>query len=128
MNSKNYLIAEAIISILFGIALFIMPDQFLQGYMNEGDSLGAVARAVARAYGGILFGAGIIAWQNRHAQGAVRKSLLTGFLVIALTGGISSLIELIPGNVSSMGWSTVGICVFLAIWALLLLFQKEKQA
>lgn len=128
MNSKNFFIAEAVISILFGIALLLIPEGFLSSYMNDGDSLGPVARGVARAYGGILAGVGIIAWQNRFAQGAVRKNLLLGLIVINLTAGVAYLIELINSQVNSMAWTSVGICAVLGIWALVLLISNDKQA
>jgi len=127
MNSKNYFITEAIISFLFGIVLILVPTQFLANYMVDGDNLGAVARGVARAYGGLLIGVGIIAWLNRNAQGAVRKSLLIACLVVALTAGIAYLAEVVPGNVNSTTWTTVGICAFLGTWAILLLFKSESQ-
>lgn len=127
MNSTNFFIAEAVISVLFGILLFLIPEQFLHAYMIEGDSIGAVGRGVARAYGGILLGVGIIAWQFRSTQGAIRKTMLLGCLVAAATAGTAYLIELISGQVNSMSWISVGMCTFLVVWALILLLKGKEQ-
>lgn len=128
MNSKIFFIAEAIISILFGLPLLFIPELYLSSYMLEGDSLGQVGTAVTRAYGGLLCGVGIIAWLNRSATGQTRKSLIIGCLIVGVTATISYTLPCINGDATSLAWSTVAVCVFLTIWALILLTKTEQHS
>jgi len=126
MTTKNLFLFNGIVCLLFGIPLLIAPDKLLDLYMVEGDRLGTMGTALARAYASVLIGLGIallIATKAQLSYG--RKALLAlitvgNTLLIFVFGSLT-----MSGGAKPINWSSVVLVLIWAIWGGIL-WAREK--
>jgi len=78
---KLFLGIAAVLAVLFGAMLLIMPAQF---YAPAGISMTPMVATVAQAHGATLIGLGVITWLARDAERRGLIAVLGGSLVVQI--------------------------------------------
>lgn len=113
MELKTLLILKALVSLVFGVPILILPGELLSLF---GLALNAEGMFMAREYGGALLGIAALCWFARNSEGAraLKAIILFGFLYdfvnlfVALHANLSDLMNL-------LGWAIVVIYLFFTI-------------
>jgi len=79
MKLRYVFIANAVISLVFGIVAILFPTQFVGAYGGKIDDVGIV---LTRIIGGTLIGLGAVAWFVRNAPASeIRRGVVMGFMI-----------------------------------------------
>ncbi len=113
MKLKNLLVINAVIALVYGISYQLMPTTVLSLY---GVTTGPGEIFMSRLFGAALIGIGLLTWfvrdiQNNETQRAIIHSLLV-YCFIAL---IVTMHATVTGAMGGVGWTGVGIFLFLTL-------------
>ncbi len=113
MTVKNVLMLNALVALVFGVALIVVPEQLLQIYDVTTDSAGLL---LAQLFGAAALGYAFLTWFARDSAGAGSE----GGLVLALTigwsvGFIVALLGQLSGIMNTLGWSIPGMYLLFAL-------------
>ena len=124
MKIKTLMIINAIIAIVFGVALVIIPGQFLSLYGPLPDE---PLKYTGQLFGAALIGFALLTWTARNATDSdARKAIVFALFVADGVGFIVALIGQLSNVLNQIGWSTVVIYLLLTIgWGY---FQFSKPA
>jgi len=125
MNYRNVVTASAVVSIVYGLLVVLLPGQAVRLYSVELTPPGLY---VAQLFGSSLLGFGLLNWFARQFQeDSVQKSVLTANLVSSALGAIFSLIAQLGGvpGANALGWSTVVLYLLFALAFAYLRFMKS---
>ena len=126
MTVRNLFIVNAIVSIIFGVVLVVIPAQALQQY---GVELPAAGVYVAQLVGSSLIGYAIITWLLRNeGDGLVRQTVLLALFVGYVIAFVASLISQLNGLANGLGWTTVVIDLLFALASAYFRFIKTGTA
>ena len=116
----------AVIAFIFGLSFILVPSQLLSMY---GETLGITGQWVARYLGSAFIGIGVVNWFARNAayNGAMRAIVL-GTFVLAITGLIVAVLDLINGAGNALSWLTIAVYVFLTLGFGYFQFTKPESA
>jgi hypothetical protein len=112
VNPKLALQIGAVLAIVFGLGLALLPAQMLAGF---GLATPNEALIVSRDVGVTLVGVGVIDWLARDATGAVLRGILIGNLVIQVLEFLVNGYELATGALPSQAAGGEIIHVVLAV-------------
>lgn len=111
MKLSSLLVAKAIISIVAGLALLLLPSAFMG---LAGVTLDASGVVMARMVGALLVGIAVMCWFARTADPSVgREALVLGLFVADTLGFVVILLAQLAGLMTAFGW------VFVLLWLLL---------
>lgn len=113
MKLKQLMIIKAIVCIVFGIPMLLIPVKLMALYGLSLDSDGIV---MARLYGAALFGNFLLTWFCRNDAGSL--SLRAAILYLFIYDAINFIVTLtatITGIMNIIGISAVIIYLFFAI-------------
>ena len=123
MKLKGLLIFKAIVSLLNGIALLVVPIRYMA---LIGVSLGVEGAIAARFFGTLLIGIGLICWFSKDGTRSTIGGVLLSLFVTDVIGFILALRIQLAVLMNSLGWIVV------IIWGLLALglgyFRFLKKA
>jgi len=125
MNYRNVVTASAVVSIVYGLLVVLLPGQAVRLYNVELTPPGLY---VAQLFGSTLLGLGLLSWFARQFQeDSVQKSVLTANLVASALGTIFSLIAQLGGvpGANALGWSTVVLYLLFALAFAYLRFMRN---
>jgi hypothetical protein len=111
MRLSLFLTIKAVISIISGLALLLLPGAFMG---LAGVTLDAGGAVMARLVGALLVGIAVLCWVARSSgpsQG--REAALLGLFVGDALGFVVVLIAQLGGIMTAFGW------VFVLLWLLL---------
>jgi len=113
MKLKTLLVIKAIVSLVFGIPVLIVPDKWMSLF---GLALGAEGMFVARQYGGALLGIAALCWFARNSEGAraLKAIIIFGFLYDFVNLFVSLHANL-SGLMNPLGWAIVVAYLFFTI-------------
>ena len=113
MRLSLLMTVNTIITVVFGLALVIAPDQTASLY---GVDVDAHYRQAVRLYGSELLGFAVLTWATRNAPASdARKAIVLALFISYALGFIITLLGQIAGVMNSLGWSTVAIYLFLTL-------------
>jgi hypothetical protein len=113
MNLRTLFMISAIIAVLLGLALILVPASVMNSY---GVEVNDTAIFMARLLGAADLGIGIIAWLVKDSPGSGDlRAILLGFFVGNLLGFVISLVSMLQGVGNALGWITVVIYLLLAL-------------
>lgn len=105
MTLNAFLSIAAVIGIVFGIGMLIVPEQVFELYAipsSEGS------KVIARSLGALIFSVGIMNWIARGVEDSVAlRAILYGNLAIHLLTLVTDLLALTSGAMSAQGWGLV---------------------
>lgn len=112
MSAKTFLPIAAVLYVGFGIGLLLVPVLFMSTY---GVALDAGGALMARILGAALIGFAILFWRVRNLtpSSALHALFLASFVYNLIDLPIVT-IATVTGVMSALGWSAVGLHVFLA--------------
>jgi hypothetical protein len=112
MNLRTFIIISAVLALIYGLGLVFMPVTLLSMY---GFGIGASEKLLSQFFGSELLVLGVIAWLSKDSTGTSVRPLVTGNVVGNTVGTIVSLIGVLNGTMNAVGWSAVGIYLFLTL-------------
>lgn len=113
MKFKTMMIIKAVVCLIFGPALLLAPGVLANLY---GISFGPGVQFFANLYGASMIGVLLLCWLAREAApSAVRTAITWDLVVYDAIGLIVSLLYQLQGGMNALGWSIVGIYLFLTL-------------
>ena len=112
MNLRTFLIISAGLALIYGLGLVFMPVTLLSMY---GFGTGAGEKLLSQFFGSELLVLGVITWLAKDFTGASVRPLVTGNVIGNAVGTIVSLMGALNGTMNAVGWSAVGIYLFLTL-------------
>jgi hypothetical protein len=114
MKLSNFLALKAFVSFIFAIGALLAPVYLVALHGFQLDDFGTV---LARYYGALLFGIGLLCWSLRSklAKSDLRRSILFALLIADTLGFITALAGQLSVNLGLLGW------IDTAIWLILVL-------
>lgn len=112
MSVKSLFQVNAVIALLYGIGLLIVPSPFL-GMYDIGVTTGTAL--VAQLFGVSLIAVGLITWFARDsAPNDARQAIMQGLFWTDVLGTVVAVLGIVSGAVNALGWSTVAVYALLA--------------
>src|SRR3989304_7528599 len=113
MKFKNLMVIKAIVCLVFGILLLIIPDRLLSLF---GATLSDGGIFTTREYGAALFGNLFLCWFAKNAaESDARKAIIVALFVYDLIGFIVTTITVIVGILNPLGWLIVFVYLFFTL-------------
>jgi len=114
MNLKNLFIISALLAILLGLGLILVPTPLMTA--RTGHPPDILTAHVARQFGTALLAAGVISWMARHAaDSTARNAIVTGLTLLYLLLPIETAISIARGSESAEGFVLVVVFGLLAV-------------
>ncbi|MRS05423.1 hypothetical protein EG832_19745 [bacterium] len=124
MVLKYWMIAKAIVVLIFGIGFLVLPNVFAGLY---GMSFDPVATLMARLFaGGFIFEA-IVLWMARNTDrdDVACRGIMTGVVVSNAIGFVVCLLATLAGTWNAVGWLSVGLFLVFGLAFAYFLFIKK---
>jgi len=122
MKLKGFFIFKAVISLVDGILLLIIPVS----YMNFiGVTLGFEGAIGAQFFGTMLIGVGLICWLSKNETPKTAGNILLSLFIADTIGFILALKIQLAGLMNPMGWIVVAIWFLLALGLGYFRFMKK---
>ena len=126
MKIKNWMIAGAVICVLFGLGFSMMPAIMLAFYGSAADPIGI---AMTRFFGSAFVTLGLLMW---FARNTTEPATQRAFALAAFVGdGIGFIIALkhqMSGIPNALGWSTVTLYLIFALGFGYFLIPRSDKA
>jgi hypothetical protein len=126
MKFSTVVIINAVVALVYGIALVLLPGTVLSIY---GITPGPAVNLASQLIGVEMIHIAVICWLARRvSDGAAQKAIILGGLVGQVIAVIVSMIGTLSGVFSAMGWSAVVIYLLLALGYAYLQFMKPSRS
>jgi len=126
MKLKHLLVVNAITALAYGLGEVLMPATLLSTY---GITTGPGERLSAQFFGVALIGVGMLSWCARNVKDPeAQRGNIFSFLIYHVVGLLVSLSGTLRGVMSGVGWSAVGIYLFLGLGFAYFQFLKPRDA
>jgi hypothetical protein len=125
MKLSTYAIIVTVLAMGFGLSFLLVPEKVAEFY---GGSLNASGIVVTRYYGSANLLLGLIYWSYSSVSPAAKswpKLLLYSLFYDILQLGIT-LMAILNKESNSMGWTSIGLFVLLAIASVYYMGQCSK--
>ena len=120
MKVNTFVVIAAVLALLFGLAFFLIPAQFITIYGLKLDPLG---QFMARYFGSALLGVAVLNWFARNQVS--RVTLVTDF-VLSIAGLVVGFWQALSGLGNSLVWTTVIIYLVLTLGFGYYYFLKQE--
>ena len=127
MNYKFLFVLNALVSLLLGFALLIVPTRAMEFF---GTETYASTLLVARFFGTALIAIGLLLWFAKDAADeGVHKGLAWALFISAVLGLIVNVIGVSPasGVIRANGYITIIVYILFALGYAFMLFLKPKM-
>ena len=126
MKFGNVLLVNAIVALIYGIGLVLLPATVLSIY---GVTPGAAVNLASQLFGVELVHVGLICWFARNVSDSpAKRAIILASLIGQLIGLVVSLMGTLSGVFNVVGWSAVGIYLVLALGYAYLQFMKPSTS
>jgi hypothetical protein len=124
MKLSYWMIAKAIVVVIFGIGFVVIPSVLAGIY---GMSFDPVSTLMARLFGGGFIFEAIVLWfaRNTGRNDAAGKGILWGVVISNLIGFIVCLLATLAGTWNSLGWLSVALYLIFGLAFAYFLFIKK---
>lgn len=113
MKLRHLFTVHAVMDLVFGLAMLLVPVPLMSLY---GLALGPGGTLNTRLFGAAVIGFGLLSWFVRHApESEARRAIVLAYFLACAVGFIASLVGQLSGVTNSLGWSTVGLYLLLAL-------------
>ena len=111
MKLSTFFIVKAIVCFVFAIGYIAVPVDTGSFFEITLDPDGIM---MARFFGALLIGIGLILWLSRNADRDVLKVITLSLFIADTAGFIIALVAQLAGVINSSGWIIVAIWLLLA--------------
>jgi hypothetical protein len=126
LDTKLYFTIAAIVAILFGIALLLVPVQLSLVYGLTSNPASVLSE---RFFGSALLTWGVILWLARDfSEAAAIRVVLIGSIIGQILSGAVNVWGTVRGVLNGLGWTTIILYVVLLIGAIYCLTAGERKA
>lgn len=126
MKFKTLMLFKAVVCIVFGFLLLVLPNQLLT---IMGATLGAAGLFTAREYGAALVGNLMLTWYARDAEkSTARRAIILDLFIYDAIGFIVTLINVLNGTLNWLGWGIVVVYLFFTIGFGYFWFANKPEA
>ena len=126
MKFGNVLLVNAIVALVYGIGLVLLPATVLSIY---GVTPGPAVNLAGQLFGVDLVHVGLICWFARNVSDSpAKRAIIIASLIGQLIGLVVSLMGTLSGVFNVVGWSAVGIYLVLALGYAYLQFMKPSTS
>lgn len=113
MTLKNWMIAKAVIVLVFGIGFVILPETLLSFY---GTSVGQGGILMSRLFGQAFILLGILLWFARNTtESTTQRAFVLAVFVGDVIGFIITLMGQLSNTMNVLGWLNVALYLVLAL-------------
>lgn len=125
MKLNYWMIAKAIVVLVFGIGFVLVPDSLAAVY---GMAFDPVAALMARLFGGAFILEAIVLWyaRNTDRDDAACRGIMLGVVVSNAIGFIVCLLATLAGTWNVLGWLSVALYLVFGAAFAYFLFSKKK--
>ena len=123
MKPKGFLILKAIIAMMDGLVLVLIPASFMD---MISVSLSPAGLFCGRLLGACLTGIGFICWHFRNGTQKELRGLLLGLFITDFFGFVITLKAQVDGMMNSYGWILVAVWFLLALGLGYFRFLRRK--
>jgi hypothetical protein len=126
MKFSNLLLVNAVVALVYGIGLVLLPSTLLSMY---GVTPGPAVNLASQLFGVELLHVGLICWFARNvSDGPAQRALILASLIGQVFGLIVVLMGTLSGVFNAVGWSAVAIYLLLGLGYAYLQFMKPSHA
>ena len=125
MRFKTLMAIKALVCLVFGIAMLLIPQALFSVF---GITLDAGGTFPAREYGSALFGILMLTWFARNAGDSdARTAIILALFIYDLLGFVVTLMARATGVLNMLGWLVAAIYLFFTIgFGYFLMFKPES--
>jgi hypothetical protein len=124
MSFKTLLIIKAVVCVVFGPILLLMPRTL---FAFLGADLGRAGSLPAREYGAALIGTLLLTWLARNVVDSLaRRAILIDLFVYDAIGFIVAARAVVVGMLNPLGWGIAVVYLFFTLGAGYLLLRKTS--
>ena len=126
MKLSYWMIAKAIVVLIFGVGFVLIPDILAGIY---GMTFDPAATLMARLFGGGFILEAIILWfaRNTDRDDVACQGIMIGVVVSNLIGFIVCLLATLAGTWNAVGWLSVALYLVFGLAFAYFLFFKPKK-
>ena len=107
MKLGNLLMAGAVVTLIFGLSLVLIPGTLLSLY---GITVNEAGILLARLFGAAFLGFTVLNWSARYAaDDQVLRGIVLANLIMDAIGFIVTLLGQVAGLANALGWSSVAL-------------------
>lgn len=126
MKFSTVLLVNAIVALVYGIALVLLPATVLSIY---GVTPGPAVNLASQLFGVELLHVGLLCWLVRNvSESVVQRAFIIASLIAQVVGVIVSVMGTLSGVFNAVGWSAVAIFLLLALGYAYLQFMKPARS
>lgn len=124
MKLSTYASITAIVAVLYGLALLLIPIKFAGHY---GITLDSGGKIMARLAGSSLCGQAVLFWVNRNIPGSEKSwyGIWVSSVLFNIINALVAVRALMNGTVNALGWTTVIISLLFAFGSGYFAFKKS---
>lgn len=113
MRAKTMLTIGAVLALLFGAALLVLPQPMMESFGLAPNATGAV---LSRDLGVVLLAVAVLNWLARDAPaGPALTAVLVGNLLVQALQTAVDTYHVLTGQIAPSGWGGVGLHVLLGV-------------
>ena len=112
MNIRTFLIITAVVALVYGLGLLLMPV-FMASTYGVGTSASEIL--LARFFGVELLIVGLIGWLAKDLPFSSLRPIITASLIGDIVGAIVALLGTLSGVMNTVGWSAFGIYLLIGL-------------
>jgi hypothetical protein len=110
---RNLLMAGAVVTLIFGLSLVVIPDLLLSLY---GITVNDAGILIARLFGAAFLGFTVLNWSARRAADSeVLRGIVLANLMMDAVGFVVTLLGQLAGLSNALGWSCVALYLLFAL-------------
>jgi len=107
MKLGNLLMAGAVVTLVFGLSLVLVPGGLLSLY---GITVNDAGILIARLFGAAFLGFTVLNWSARKAADSeILRGIMLANLIMDAVGFIVTLLGQLAGLANALGWSSVAL-------------------
>ena len=124
MKLNTLLLINAIVSLVYGIGLVVLPSMILTLYgLNSGPG----EQLMARFFGVALLAFGLVTWFARNTTDPVtQRAFIQTHLVSGPIGALVAILATLNNTMNMLGWSVAAIYVFFGLGYAYFQFMKPS--
>jgi len=123
MKLGNLLIAGAVVTLIFGLALVLIPGSLLSLYGIEVEAAGIL---LARLFGAAFLGYTVLNWSARNASDSeVLRGIVLANLIMDVVGFVVTLLGQLAQVANALGWSSVALYLLFSLGFAYFQFMKR---